>query len=160
MSSDNIVEIVEYAPNEYVGEFARINRQWIEKLFKMEAADIAALENPQKIIDNGGYIIYAKRNNSIVGTAALVFYDEGVLEIAKMGVDENCRGCGIGDKLMAHLINYAKQKGNIHTLKIETSSLLPNAIHLYRKHGFVDDAVSQSTHGYERADVFLTLPLR
>lgn len=156
------VEIIDFC-DEYASEFERINRQWIEKLFKMEKADIETLEHPEIIIENGGYITFAKLNNKIVGTGALINLGDGVYEIAKMGVDENCRGYGVGDKIMKQLINHAKQSIHpiIHTLKIETSSTLKNAIHLYKKNGFIDDInIKSSEHGYDRADVFLILKLQ
>lgn len=149
--------------DDFTADFGRINRQWIEKVFKMEPADIWALEHPQEIIKQGGYIVMCRLGDRMVGTGALMVSEtaKGVMEIVKMGVDEDCRGKGIGDKIMKHLINHARQRKDpvIHTLKIETSHLLPGAIHLYKKNGFVDDTCTVSYHGYERADVFLTMPL-
>lgn len=155
------VELVDFS-DEYAADFARINKQWIEKLFKMEAADTWAVEHPEKIIEDGGYIVMAKLGDRVVGTGALIFVEDGTLEIAKMGVDEDCRGYGVGDKVIKQLVRHAKERTNptIHTLKIETNSALKNAIHLYRKNGFVDDDITVSPHGYDRADVWLRMSLQ
>ena len=66
----------------------------------VEKTDLPMLNNPKKnIIDKGGYILFAKYKNKIVGTAALIFSEKGNYELAKMAVTEGYQGKQIGKKL-------------------------------------------------------------
>lgn len=147
------VEVVPFSP-ELAPEFERINRAWIETLFRLEPADEEVLRAPEQIVENGGMILFARRSNRIVGTVALIRLEEDVFEIAKMGVDPDHRGAGIGDSLMRAIIEEAVRRG-ARLLKIETNSVLEPALRLYRRHGFVEQRSATSKHGYARADVFL-----
>lgn len=148
------IEIVRFSP-ELAPEFERINRAWIETLFRVEPADEDVLRAPERIVEDGGMILFARREGRIVGTVALIrLADEGVFEIAKMGVDPDQRGAGIGDALMTAVIEEARQR-RARLLKIETNSKLEPALRLYRRHGFVDQPLATSAHGFARADVFL-----
>ena len=135
--------------------FRRLNQQWIEKLFKLEAPDRAVLEHPDEhILAPGGAIFIAEANGQVIGTCALIFEHEGVYELAKMAVDELWRGSGIGRKILLFTIAEARSMG-AHTLRLETSSKLPNAIHLYESVGFQHVPVHPSP--YDRADVFMEM---
>lgn len=147
------VEIVTYSP-ELAPEFDRINRAWIETLFRIEPADEAVLRAPDQILAGGGTILFARVGARVVGTVALVRLGPDEFEIAKMGVDPDQRGQGIGDALMAAIIDEARRRG-ARRLKIETNSRLAAALRLYRRYGFVDQPVAGSAHGFARADVFL-----
>ena len=49
-----MIEIVPYRP-EWAPQFSDLNREWIERLFVLEAADWKVLRNPQaSIIDTRG----------------------------------------------------------------------------------------------------------
>lgn len=159
---EKIVTVVPFKGNEYLAkDFDRLNREWIEKLFKMEQPDEEMLANPELILNNGGYICFALFNNRAVGTGALVLGKDNVFEVVKMGVEEASRGQGVGDKLLTNLLDYGKSQGCTQ-FRIETSSTLPGAIYLYKKHGFVDDVLAYaagSAHGYDRADTYLRLDI-
>ena len=75
-----------------------------------------------------------------------------------MGVDETCRGQGVGRSLMGGLIEAARARG-VRRIRIETNSSLAAANALYRKCGFEAARDQSSQHGYARADVFLELEL-
>lgn len=71
------------------------------EIFKVEDGDIESLSNPQKfIIDKGGLIYYAKLNNVIVGSVALIKKSDTVYELGKMAVKEKSQGLGIGTILL------------------------------------------------------------
>jgi len=59
------VEIVEYQ-KEYKKYFKSLNYAWISKYFKVEETDQRLLTNPDKIIAQGGAILFARLNNQIV----------------------------------------------------------------------------------------------
>lgn len=158
MSAKDEIELLPYE-DKFCEDFGRITTNWVSKLFVLEAHDIEQIAHPERMITDGGYIVVAKLKDRVVGVGALLYRSEGVYEVAKMGVDEDIRGYGIGGKIMTNLIDTARNHFKAKVLKIETSSKLDNAIYLYKKHGFVQDQIGESVHGYARADVFLTYDL-
>jgi putative acetyltransferase len=145
-----------YRPSD-ADSFRRLNQQWIEKLFKLEAPDLAVLDHPDEhILAPGGAIIIAEIDGRVIGTCALLFESEGVYEVAKMAVDELWRGAGIGRKILVYTIEEARSM-RAHKLRLETSSKLPNAIHLYESVGFRHVPAHETP--YARADVFMELNL-
>ncbi len=150
-------EIVPFAA-EYKADFVRLNEIWIEKFFKMEAADMRILENTDAILDGGGAIFFAKLDGKVVGTCAILNLGNGVFELAKMGVDEEYQGRGIGFDLVSACIKEAKRQ-NAKVITLETNSALKPAISLYKKLGFVQvEALAHETE-YARADYFMKLDL-
>ena len=150
-------EIVPFAP-EYKADFVRLNKAWIEKFFKMEEADLRILENTDSILNVGGAIFFAKIDGKVVGTCAILNMGNGVFELAKMGVDEEYQGRGIGRDLVSACIDYAK-RCNANVITLETNSALKPAIGLYKKLGFVQvDKLDHETE-YDRADTFMKMAL-
>lgn len=78
----------------------------------------------------------AKEDETILGTAALAD-KKTYLELKSMFTDPNARGKGIADKMMDHLLSYARETG-AESIMLETGDLLHAAHKLYRKHGFTD----------------------
>lgn len=129
------VEIVDYAP-EFHGDFQRLNYEWIEKYFQVEAADHQSLGYPdEKILQPGGHIYMARYHGEIVGTCALIKVDETTYELAKMTVTESARGRGIGWLLGQAAIAKARELG-AQRLYLESNTVLQPAIRLYQKLGF------------------------
>lgn len=53
------VRVVEFRP-EYAGDFRRLNLEWIEQLFRVEAPDLKVLDDPEAaIVARGGMIFLA-----------------------------------------------------------------------------------------------------
>lgn len=151
-------QIVDYAP-EYREDFLRLNRAWIEKFFKLEAADLRILENPEsEIIAPGGAVLFAKIDGKVVGTLAILNLGGDEFELAKMSVDENYQGRGIGFDLIQACVKVAKLKG-AKAITLETNSVLSKAIGLYKKCGFVEVQSLAHDTEYERADYFMRLDL-
>lgn len=137
--------------------FRTLNQQWIEKLFTLEAPDLAVLNHPEEhILAPGGAIFIAEIDGRIVGTCALIREEEGVYELAKMAVAEELRGSGIGRKILNYAIAEARRLG-AHKLTLGSSSKLPNAIHLYENVGFRHVTAHETP--YARADVFMEMDL-
>ncbi|KAF0093728.1 MAG: GCN5-like N-acetyltransferase [Puniceicoccaceae bacterium 5H] len=152
------VEIIDYRP-EYAVDFARISFQWINAYFKVERHDLEILNHPQAyIIDRGGCILLARLDGEIVGCAALIpeYEDPQVLELSKMGVDENCRGKGVGRILMEACLDRAREM-NARRIFLETNSRLGPALYLYRAYGFQEAPMRPSP--YTRADTRMELDL-
>lgn len=147
---DNQVTIITFT-NELKEPFKTLNLNWLQKYFYVEPKDEKVLSNPQtEIIDKGGYIFYAKYNNEIVGTLALIKISDTHFELSKMAVSESVQGLGIGNKLLSFIIAFAKEN-KIQTLILYSNRILKPAIHLYEKFGFVEIALEKVS--YERADI-------
>ena len=87
--SEKMVEIVLYKP-EYKNDFIRLNKEWIETYFTIEASDIETFSHVDDIIAQGGQIFIALHDGEVVGCCALKYHDEKQsYELAKMAVSLN-----------------------------------------------------------------------
>ena len=149
----SVLEIIDFEP-ELTGDFERLNREWLETLFRVEEIDQEILTNPQAtIVAHGGVILFARRAGDIVGTVALKHHGKGVYELTKMAVSPTLRGGGIGRELLRAAIGrYHQIDGAM--LYLESHSSLKNAIHLYESAGFVHEPPPRVSE-YARADVYM-----
>jgi len=156
IKSTNSIEIIDFDKN-LVNSFRDLNFEWLEKYFYIEDHDREVLENAETyIIDKGGYIFFAKYNNVIVGTVALVNEEEGY-ELSKMAVSTNYQGLKIGQHLMQYCIDFANSKGWTELL-LYSNTKLENAIYIYRKYGF-QEVELQTESPYQRSDIKMVLKL-
>jgi DNA-binding MarR family transcriptional regulator/predicted GNAT family N-acyltransferase len=151
------IEIIDYLP-QHRTTFRDLNYEWLNKYFTIESTDRKLLSNPEKeIINNGGYVFFAKAQDQIVGTAALIKHDSKTYELAKMAVTESARGKQIGRKLAETVIKRAKEKRAV-TLFLETSLKLDPALNLYKKLGFEQVEFSRPSK-YKRSTIKMALAL-
>lgn len=151
------IEIVDFDPL-YAAAFAELNYQWIRQYFTVEEHDREILDHPvENIIDNGGWIFFAKTSDQVVGTVALVNVDKDCFELAKMAVASGFRGRKIGDRLIEACIRHAKLTRK-RTIFLLSNTLLEPAIALYRKHGFVETPIDDASP-YKRANIRMELAL-
>lgn len=116
--------------------FKALNLAWIETLFEVEPSDLVQLEQPEEtILGRDGFLFVADLAGEPVGTIGLVPHGEGRLEIIKMAVSGAHRGLGIGRALLAHALDFARQRGAVQ-IWLETNSKLEAATHLYEAAGF------------------------
>ncbi|MCB0279011.1 MAG: bifunctional helix-turn-helix transcriptional regulator/GNAT family N-acetyltransferase, partial [Calditrichaeota bacterium] len=140
--------------------FKSLNIEWLEAYFKVEEKDTYLLDNPQQIIDNGGYIFTAELNGQILGTCSLIQYKKNRYELGKMGVTEAARGLQIGKKLGETAVKKAK-KLKAKELVLESNNSLKPALNLYKQLGF--NFLKKSPFGkpsVSRADVFMSYDLK
>jgi putative acetyltransferase len=151
--------IREFRPGDEAG-FRRLNEEWIIRYFALEPKDEASLADPeQTILDRGGRIFLAVRDNQPVGCCALLAIAPGEFEVAKMAVTESCQRCGIGRRLLEKVITEGRSSG-ARRLYLETNQKLATAIRLYESLGFRHlprERVVPSV--YARADVYMELYL-
>lgn len=139
--------------------FERLNREWIERLFVLEPADVAVLADPvSTIIDPGGMIYFAILGDEVVGTCAVMPYGPGTLELAKMAVSPRAQGRGIGRLLGEACIGFARGT-DAELLMLRSNSRLAPALHLYETLGFSHAPMPEGVE-YARADVYMEMPLR
>ncbi len=149
------IEIVPF-DIKYRADWRHINQQWIEKLFIMEDADIVQLNNPEKyVLNKGGEIYFALLDGKPVGAIALKFHEKTRFELSKMGVLPEVQGYGIGNLLVAKVLERYRARGGTE-LFLETNSSLTPAITLYKKVGFKEVPAPENTP-YNRADYFMEL---
>lgn len=144
------IDIIDYS-DELKEPIKTLNYEWLEKYFRLESGDILSLSNPKEhIIDKGCFIFYARMNNQIVGTASLLKETNEIFELGKMAVTHKAQGFSIGNMLIEHCLNVARQN-SIQKLILYSNTKLEPAIHLYRKFGFKETEL-ESGH-YERATI-------
>jgi ribosomal protein S18 acetylase RimI-like enzyme len=138
------------------GDFARINRQWIEEMYALEPLDEAQLGNPGgEIVAPGGAILFVEDEAlGIVGTCGLLRTGEREFELIKMAVVPEARERGAGEVLLRATIERARAMG-AERLFLLTNSKSQAAIRLYERTGFVHDAEILASRGgeYSRCDV-------
>jgi GNAT superfamily N-acetyltransferase len=136
--------------------FFELNREWIQRYFWLEPADLEVLWQPQEVIlDRGGAIFMAVRDGVRVGCCALLAMGPGEYELAKMAVTRAARRQGIGRRLMTAAIAKAESMGATR-LYLESNAILPGAVALYESMGFnhISKERIRPSH-YARADVFM-----
>ena len=139
-------------------DFRRLNLEWIERLFKVEAPDLEVLDDPVgTIIQRGGMVFVALDGDAVVGTAAMIRVTPGRYELAKMAVAATHQRRGIGELLGVACTTYAAEKG-VRTVFLETNSSLDGAIRLYERLGF-RQAPFPHASDYARGDVYMELEL-
>nr|WP_273694806.1 GNAT family N-acetyltransferase [Tenacibaculum sp.] len=155
-TTKNTVSITTFK-EEYSSSFYDLNIEWLETFFYVEPYDKEVLSNPHKyIINKGGHIFFATLNNEIVGTVALMPMDDSnVYELTKMTVSPKHRGYKIGQQLMQHCIDFAKEN-NFDKLILYSNTKLENAIYIYRKFGFLEIPVEEGCP-YERCNIKMEL---
>ncbi|MEO7977107.1 GNAT family N-acetyltransferase [Flavobacterium sp.] len=150
MNTENHIEIIPFS-QDLKEHIKTLNLEWLTQYFKIEEKDQLMLSNPQEeIIDKGGMIFYARYNNEILGTVSLMKVDETTFELSKMAVSDKAQGLGIGNKLLLHTFDVAKQN-NIKKLVLYSNRILLSAIHLYTKFGFTEILLEDGL--YERANI-------
>lgn len=152
------ITIIPYE-EKYQKKFEELNKNWINEYFTMEKKDTLSLENPQEyILNKGGYILVALYKNEIVGVCALLKSDNENYdyEMAKMAVDENFQGKGIGIILAKNIIHKAKEL-NAKTIFLESNTILKPAITLYKKLGF--KKIDGYSSPYVRSNISMELIL-
>ena len=151
------MEIIGFEPK-YAADFHRLNVEWLEKYFWVEPHDEEVLGKPEKyIIDPGGMIFFIRENEEIIGTVALMKMEEGIFELTKMAVVPGHQGKQLGQKLMAHTLDFAREQG-WKKLVIYSNRKLKNAIYIYKKFGFTEIRIEED-NPYLRGDIKMELVL-
>ncbi|MBO6792347.1 MAG: GNAT family N-acetyltransferase [Balneolaceae bacterium] len=154
--SENAVEILNYNDN-YKEDLKRLTLEWLEKGFIVEPEDLKFIENPTNyVIDNGGFIFLARRNNEIVGTVSLFKVENNKYELAKLAVTEKYQGLKLGKRLMHVAIDKCIEIAAEQVI-LYTTKKLEAAYNLYVRLGFVE--IKEEKPKYIDADVIMELDL-
>lgn len=135
--------------------FKELNLEWITKIFEVEPADLVTLDDPQRIVTDGGQVLVARDGADIVGCVALVADRPGVFELSKMAVTPRVQGRGVGRRLLETALGLARRMGATEVF-LASNSALKDAVHLYESIGFVHVPPTElPPFHYDRADVFM-----
>jgi len=93
--------------------------------------DVATLEG-----ENVSFFV-ARQSEAVLGCGALVEAGDGAGEIKRMFVDEAARGLKLGRRLLDAIVDRAGALG-LSVIRLETGIHQPQAIGLYRAHGFIE----------------------
>ncbi|MDO5971201.1 GNAT family N-acetyltransferase [Flavivirga aquimarina] len=156
MNITSELEIISF-DKQYAKDFYELNVEWLKRYFYVEPYDEEVLSKPEQyIVKKGGHIFFAKINEQIVGTVALMpIGNNGLFELTKMAVSPKHRGHKIGQQLMQHCIDFAKEMG-LPKLVLYSNTSLENAIYIYRKYGFIEQPLEPDTP-YKRSDIKMEL---
>jgi DNA-binding MarR family transcriptional regulator/GNAT superfamily N-acetyltransferase len=150
------VKVITYDP-QYARYFKNLNIEWINTYFTVEEHDLEQLNHPEEhILADGGEIFFARINDDIAGTCALIKTSPTEYELAKMGVSPKYQGRKIGNLLLEAAIAKTKELGGTRLWLGSNRSLVP-AISLYKKYGFTEFKVEASP--YQRANIHMELSL-
>ncbi|MFH6982652.1 GNAT family N-acetyltransferase [Marinoscillum luteum] len=157
LSNTVSVQLLEFQ-EQYASDFARLNYEWLETYFTVEPHDREMLDAPNEyIIQPGGRIFFAKVEDEIVGTVALIVETPDTFELAKMGVTPKYKGLKIGKMLMQHAISEARKAG-MKRLVLESNTKLTAALNLYINSGFKVAPLNECSP-YARCNIRMELTL-
>ena len=83
----------------------------------------------------GGFIVAVASDGRIVGSCGIAPLGGGTWDLRKMYLAPQARGLGLGKRLLARILAFAKSKGATR-VELETASVLKEAISLYANAGF------------------------
>jgi putative acetyltransferase len=92
--------------------------------------------DPEDISDGVGAMFVASIHGTAAGCGAVRRWGDDAAELKRMYVVPEFRGSGVADAIIAALEAEAGRLG-VTRLLLETGELLPRAVGLYRRHGFV-----------------------
>ena len=143
--------------DKYIGDFQRLNLEWLEKFNLVESHDLKILYHPREnVIDRGGFLFLLVEDDAVIGTAGIFKINDQEYELIKMAVAPEHRGKKFGDMLLEKCI--AKAKGvRASKLILFSNSNLQTAIRLYEKFGFKHVEVVDAP--FETADIKMELAL-
>ncbi len=148
-----MLEIVDFNPA-YGNAFERLNKEWLERYFRVEAVDEMVLGDPVgQVLRPGGAILYAVEGQHVVGTVALKKHAANCYELTKMAVTERYQGAGIGRLLLNAAVRRFGELGG-GMLYLESQRKLKPALALYESAGF-KHVPRPSPSEYERSDVYM-----
>lgn len=155
--TDSEIRIVNYSAA-YAKAFYELNYAWISETYEVEPEDEKVLSDPEKYyLNDGGAILIVLYRDEPVGTCALKWSGEGVVEMSKMTVSKKMRGKKIGDLLGNAIIKKAREIGAKKVILYSNKKGSAAGINLYRKLGFVE--VPLVGADYKRADIKMELDL-
>lgn len=152
------MRIVPY-DEKYKQDFIDMNKAWISKMFEMEDTDYQELGNIEPYIEKGGQIFYALDDDGQVLACCMIApREDGDWELMKLAARGMYTGTGAGRACLQACIDYAKDLGLPKVILVSNRKCV-QAVHLYRKLGFVEIPVDKEKFPFNRADIAFEMEL-
>ena len=126
---------------------------------RMERESFDSYQGPDELSkelnknDGSNYLAVAELADEKVGYANIHFV-RGESQLYAIAIDSNYRGQGIGELLLAHMIDKSRELGcNVMTLEVREGNTA--AIELYKKMGFTEVGRRKGYYRKEREDAIL-----
>ncbi len=146
------MKIVPY-DEKYKEDFIEMNKHWISEMFVIEDEDLAVLNNIESVLEAGGQIFFAiDDEENVLACCMIAPLPNGEWEIEKFCARGMYTGTGAGTACLKACMNYAREKC-VEKIVIVTNTKCEQAIHLYRKFGFIEVPVDKKKFPYERANI-------
>lgn len=146
------MKIVGY-DKKYKADFIEMNKHWISEMFTLEQEDMNEFENIDNAIEQGGNIFFAiDDDGSVMACCMICPRADGDWEIMKFAARGMYTGTGAGNACLRACIDYAREKGIPRVIIISNTKCV-QALHLYRKNGFVEIPVDKEKFPFERVDI-------
>jgi len=107
------------------------------------AAELAGL--PAPYVPPAGALLIAMVGGDVSGCVALRCIGNGIGEMKRLYVRPSCRGTGLGERLVAAIIDRARGAG-YRQLRLDTLSSMASAQKLYRRLGFSEIPAYNDAH--------------
>lgn len=146
------MKVVPY-DEKYKEDFIEMNKHWISEMFVIEDEDLAVLNNIESALESGGQIFFAiDDEENVLACCMIAPLPNGEWEIEKFCARGMYTGTGAGTACLKACMNYAREKC-VEKIVIVTNTKCEQAIHLYRKFGFIEVPVDKKKFPYERANI-------
>lgn len=150
------MKVVPYDPK-YKEDFIEMNKAWINDMFILEEQDIREMRNIEGYIEKGGQIFFSLDDDETVMACCMIApREDGDWEIMKFAARGMYTGTGAGSACLKACIDYAKER-HLKKIIIVSNRKCKQAVHLYRKFGFIEVPVDKEKFSFERADVAFEL---
>ena len=90
---------------------------------------------PTELEQSGVYLVGVRAAGGLVGVGGIDVQPAGLGELKRFYVHPAQRGTGVGDALMAGVLEHASAQG-VRLVRLETGDKQHAAIRFYRRHGF------------------------
>jgi len=122
---------------------AKIIRSALEEFGANKPGTVYFDESTDRLFDlfttqAGSAYFIAEENGQILGGAGIfptAGLPSGTCELVKMYLSKEARGKGLGQKMIAYSMHWAKENG-YHQVYLETMPELKKAVHVYEQFGF------------------------
>ena len=104
-------------------------------------------------IDKIKFVVLAFADDKAIACGAIKEFTQGTMEIKRMYTTPGSRGKGIAGKILTELETWAAEMGNNKCI-LETGKRQPDAIALYKKHGYAQSANYGQYAGIENSVCF------
>ena len=130
-----------------------MNKAWISEMFVMESEDERELGNIEPYIEKGGQIFFAlDEDEAVMACCMIAPREDGDWEIMKFAAKGMYTGTGAGSACLKACIDFAKER-KVEKIIIASNRKCVQAVHLYRKFGFVEIPVDKKKFPFKRADI-------